>query len=98
MRAYGEAAVALHGAVDVATRIGANAIAATALRELGFVDVQAGRRERAEAWLAQAAVEAAGSDEQLASRASVRGMNFSDAARYQEAIYRFAESIQRAPP
>src|SRR5260221_126898 len=53
MRAYGEAAVALHGAVDVATRIGANAIAATALRELGFVDVQAGKRERAEALLGQ---------------------------------------------
>ncbi|MGZ6123356.1 MAG: BTAD domain-containing putative transcriptional regulator, partial [Myxococcales bacterium] len=51
MRAYGEAAVALHRAVDGARRIGANAIAATAHRELGFVDVQAGRRERAEAWL-----------------------------------------------
>src|SRR5439155_224816 len=85
MRAYGEAAVALHRAADLAHRIGANAIAATAHRELGFVDVQAGRRERAEAWLAQATEEAAGSDEELASIASVRGMSLSDTARYVEA-------------
>src|SRR5260221_7370209 len=96
MRAYGEAAVALHGAVDVATRIGANAIAATAHRELGFVDVQAGRRERAEAWLAQATEEAAGSDEELASITSVRGMSLSDVARYEEAIESFDDSIERA--
>jgi tetratricopeptide (TPR) repeat protein len=96
MRAYGEAAVALHRAIDVASRIGANAIAATSHRELGFVDVQAGRRERAEAWLAQAAEEAAGSDEELASIASVRGMGLSDAARYEEAIESFEESIERA--
>ncbi len=66
MRAYGEAAVALHRAADLAHRIGSNAIAATAHRELGFVDVQAGRREGADAWLAQAAEDAAGSDEELA--------------------------------
>src|SRR2546426_7859700 len=96
MRAYGEAAVALHRAADLAHRIGANAIAATAHRELGFVDVQAGRRERAEAWLAQAAEEAASSDEELASIASVRGMSLSDAARYEEAIESFDDSIERA--
>jgi len=96
MRAYGEAAVALHRAADVAHRIGANAIAATAHRELGFVDVQAGRRERADAWLTQAAEEAAGSDEELASIASVRGMSLSDAARYEEAIESFDDSIERA--
>jgi len=95
MRAYGEAAVSLHRAVDVAGRIGANAIAATAHRELGFVDVQAGRRERGEAWLSQASVEAAGADEELASIAAVRGMSLSDAARYEEAIESFDESIER---
>lgn len=96
MRAYGEAAVALHRAADLSDRIGANAITATAHRELGFVDVQAGRRERAEAWLAQAAEDAAGSDEELASIASVRGMSLSDAARYEEAIESFDDSIERA--
>jgi DNA-binding SARP family transcriptional activator len=96
MRAYGEAAVALHKAIEVARRIGANAIAATAHRELGFVDVQAGRRERAEAWLAQASEDAAGWDEELASIAAVRGMNLSDAASYEEALESFEESIERA--
>jgi len=96
MRAYGEAAVALHRAADGAHRIGAREIAATAHRELGFVDVQAGRRERGEAWLARAADEAAGSDEELASIASVRGMSHSDAARYEESLECFEESIERA--
>jgi DNA-binding SARP family transcriptional activator len=96
MRAYGEAAVALHKAIEVARRIGANAIAATAHRELGFVDVQAGRRERADAWLAQAAEDAAGWDEELASIAAVRGMSLSDSARYEEALESFEESIERA--
>jgi DNA-binding SARP family transcriptional activator len=96
MRAYGEAAVALHKAADLAHRIGANAIAATAHRELGFVDVQAGRRDRAEAWLAQAAEEAVGLDEELASIAGVRGMSLSDSARYEEAIESFDDSIERA--
>jgi tetratricopeptide (TPR) repeat protein len=95
MRAYGEAAVALHRASDVAHRIGAQAIAATAHRELGFVDVQAGRRERGEAWLAQAADEAAGSDEELASIACVRGISLSDSARYEEALESFEESLER---
>src|SRR5258706_301379 len=44
MRAYGEAAVALHKAIEGARRIGANAIAATAHPEVGFGDVQASRR------------------------------------------------------
>jgi DNA-binding SARP family transcriptional activator len=96
MRAYGEAAVLLHRASDVAHRIGAHAIAATAHRELGFVDVQAGRRERGEAWLAQAAREAAGSDEELASIACVRGISLSDSARYEEALESFEESLERA--
>ena len=55
-----------------------------------------GRRDRAEAWLAQATEEAAGSDEELASIASVRGMSLSDAARYEEAIELFEDSIERA--
>jgi tetratricopeptide (TPR) repeat protein len=96
MRAYGEAAVALHKAIELARRIGANAIAATAHRELGFVDVQAGRRERADAWLAQAVEDAAGWDEELASIAAVRGMSLSDAASYEEALESFEESIERA--
>ncbi|HYS53100.1 MAG TPA: tetratricopeptide repeat protein [Thermoanaerobaculia bacterium] len=96
MRAYGEAAIALHRAVGLARRIGANAIAATAHRELGFVDVQAGRNDRVEPWLTQATEEAAGSDEELTSIAGVRGMGLSDSARYEEALEAFEESVERA--
>jgi tetratricopeptide (TPR) repeat protein len=96
MRAYGEATVVLHRAVDLARSAGASAIAATAHRELGFVDVQAGRSERAWAWLAQAVEEAGASEEELASIASVRGMLLSDGARYDDAIEAFEESIERS--
>ena len=93
---HGEAAAVLHRAAEIARRIGAHAIAATAHRELAFVDVQAGRRERAAAWLDQAAEEAAGSDEELASISGVRGVNLSDAARYEEALTCFDDSVERA--
>jgi DNA-binding SARP family transcriptional activator len=96
VRAYGEAPVALHRAVELARRLGVEAIAATAHRELGFVDVQAGRHERAEAWLAQAGDEARGADEELSSVAAVRGMSLSDTARYAEALERLEESMERA--
>ena len=96
MRAYGEGAPALHAAIETARRIGAGAIAATAHRELGFIDVQAGRHEQAASWLAQAATEAAGSDEELASIACVRAMGLTDAARYEEAIESLDDSIERA--
>ncbi|HSS01508.1 MAG TPA: tetratricopeptide repeat protein [Kofleriaceae bacterium] len=95
MRAYGEAAPALHRAIDAAQRIGAHAIAATAHRELGFIDVQAGRGDQAEVWLALAAAEAAGVDEELASIGSVRAMARIDAARYEEAIEALEEAIER---
>lgn len=96
MRAYGEAAIALHAALDSARAVGANEISATAHRELAFVDVQAGRRDRAEARLALAAEEAAGSDPELASIAGVRGMGLSDTANYAEALDCLAESTGRA--
>lgn len=96
MRAYGEGAPALHAAIEIARRIGDNAIAATAYRELGFVDVQAGRHDQAESWLAHAAAAAAGRDEELASIACVRAMGLTDAARYEEAIESLEESLERA--
>jgi DNA-binding SARP family transcriptional activator len=96
MRAYGEAAIALHAALDAARTIGANEISATAHRELAFVDVQAGRRERAEVRLSLAAEAAVGLDSELASIAGVRGMGLSDSANYEEALACFAESVDRA--
>ena len=69
---------------------------ATACRELGFVDVQAGRRVRATQWLDQARVAAAGDDHELAAIDGVRGMNLSDAGRYDEALPVLAGSVERA--
>ena len=93
---HGQGAVALHAAAELAERTGARDIAATALRELGFVDVVAGRRERATALLERAAAAAGDSDEELASIVGLRGVNLSDAARYEEAFECFDESIERA--
>ena len=49
-----EGAVILHESIDVATRAGDRPTSVTAHRELGFVEVQAGRRPSAEVWLAKA--------------------------------------------
>jgi tetratricopeptide (TPR) repeat protein len=91
-----EAAAVLHRAAEIATRIGTQAIAATAHRELAFVDLQAGRGERAAAWLDQAASEAGNSDEELASISGLRGVSLSDAARYEEALEWLEDSVERA--
>jgi DNA-binding SARP family transcriptional activator len=93
---HSEAAVVLHQAADAARRIGATAVAATAYRELAFVDVQAGRRDRAAAWLTHAAHAADGADEELASIAGVRGMNHSDAGHYRDALACLEESVECA--
>jgi tetratricopeptide (TPR) repeat protein len=69
---------------------------ATALRELGFVDVQAGRRARATRWLERARAAAAGDDREIAAIDGVRGMNLSDAGRYDEALPVLTDSVERA--
>jgi DNA-binding SARP family transcriptional activator len=60
-----EGTVVLHEAVRLATQAGDRETAVTAHRELGFVEVQAGRRQTAEAWLARASA-LADTDAQLA--------------------------------
>jgi DNA-binding SARP family transcriptional activator len=91
-----EGAAALHNAISVAERAGAAALVASSCRELGFVDVQQGRHERAELWLDRADA-MAGSDKAEAARiAGIRGMALSDAARYPEAIATLQRSIELA--
>jgi hypothetical protein len=67
----------------------------TAYRELGFVEVQAGRRQTAEAWLARAEALAEG-DGQLAAVLGVRGMNASDMGDYPAAFAHLHGSVERA--
>jgi hypothetical protein len=90
-----EGAIVLHEAVRLATEAGDRETAVTAYRELGFVEVQAGRRQTAEAWLARAE-EAASSDVELAAVLGVRGMNASDMGDYPAAFRHLRGSVERA--
>ena len=96
MRGHEEAAAVLHKAAEIATRLGEPAGAATAYREIGFIDVQAGRRQRARVWLNKAEQAATGCHDELASIHGVRGMNHSDAADYASAIASLESSLEQA--
>ena len=48
-----EGAAVLHQAIGVAERAGDRVSSVAAHRELGYISVQAGQRERAEAWLSE---------------------------------------------
>ncbi len=91
-----EGAAALHDAIGVAEPIGADTIVASACRELGFVDVQQGRHERAELWLERAETLAGSDVAELARVNGIRGMALSDSARYPEAIATLQRSIEFA--
>jgi DNA-binding SARP family transcriptional activator len=90
-----EGAVVLREALSTATAAGDRATAVSAHRELGYIDVQAGRRTTAETWLRQA-TNLAETDEELAAVLGVRGMNASDAGDYRAAFVHFGESVERA--
>jgi DNA-binding SARP family transcriptional activator len=90
-----EGALVLHEAIWLATEAGDRDTAVTAHRELGFVEVQAGRRRTAEAWLARAeALDP--TDDQLAAILGVRGMNASDMGDYPAAFRHLERSVERA--
>jgi DNA-binding SARP family transcriptional activator len=91
-----EGSAVLHEALAAARTVGDARAAAKACRELGFVDVQAGRRDRASAWLAEAEALAEGDDAELAAILGVHGMNLSDCARYDDALARLEQSVDRA--
>lgn len=91
-----EGAGLLHEAVVMARRSDQPKVAVAALRELGFVDVQAGRRRQADRLLDEAEELAAGDDEALCAILGVRGMNLSDFGRYADAAAMLHESVERA--
>ncbi|WP_432937589.1 BTAD domain-containing putative transcriptional regulator [Kribbella sp. CA-253562] len=90
-----EGAITLQEAILVAERAGDRATVVAAYRELGFVEVQAGRRATAESWLAKAA-KLAETDEENAAILGVRGMNSSDLADYPAALRQLEESVDLA--
>ena len=90
-----EGSAVLHQAIAVAERAGDRASGVAARRELGYVNVQAGVRDRAERWLRAAEAMAEG-DAELASVHAFQGMDMSDRARYPEALERLARSVEEA--
>jgi len=90
-----EGAAVLHEAILLATRTGDRTTAVSAHRELGFVEVQAGRRQTAETWLARAEA-LSETDEERAAVLGVRGMNASDMGSYPAAFRHLEESIEAA--
>ena len=90
-----EGAVVLREAIRLAAETGDRGTAVTAHRELGFIEVQAGRRATAETWLAKAQA-LAETDEELAAILGVRGMNASDRGDYRAALEHLGESAERA--
>jgi tetratricopeptide (TPR) repeat protein len=90
-----EGAVVLHEAIPLASQAGDRETAVTAHRELGFVEVQAGRRQTAEAWLAKAEA-LAETDDQLGAILGVRGLSASDMGDYPAAFQYLERSVERA--
>jgi tetratricopeptide (TPR) repeat protein len=78
-----------------AAEAGDHETAVTAHRDLGFVEVQAGRRQTAAAWLAKAE-KLAETDDELTSILGVCGMNASDMGDYPAAIQHLQAFIEQA--
>ncbi|BEP12237.1 hypothetical protein acdb102_05480 [Acidothermaceae bacterium B102] len=90
-----EGSLVLHEAIQAAQTAGDQDTAVLAYRELGFVEVQAGRRQTADSLLAKAQTLAV-HDDALAAILGVRGMNASDQADYPAAFGYLHESVDRA--
>jgi tetratricopeptide (TPR) repeat protein len=90
-----EGALRLHEALRLAKAVGDRATAAIACRELGYIDVQAGRNPSAGRWLQRATELAEGSDE-LSAVLAVRGVALSDRGHYGAALELLNKSVARA--
>jgi DNA-binding SARP family transcriptional activator len=90
-----EGAVRLHEARQLAERCGERAVVAAACRELGYIDVQAGRGASAGRWLARSTALAEGNEE-LCAVLGVRGMALSDRGYYGAALDLLTKSVARA--
>ena len=91
-----EGAVLLHEAVQLARRTGDALTAVSALRELAYIDVQAGRAATVEARLREAAALAGQSRQLRCGIAGIEGMNRSDRGDQAAALVAFDASIEDA--
>jgi DNA-binding SARP family transcriptional activator len=90
-----EGSIVLHEALRVARASGDQVCEMTACRELAFVEVQAGRRGTAAAWL-ERTCELADTDETQAAVLGVQAMDCSDRADYPAAIDAAHRSVDLA--
>jgi hypothetical protein len=94
--ADGEGAVVLHRALLAARAADRAAVAVDALRELAFVDVQAGRHASADRSLQEATRDAGENPGLLAGILAIRGMNQADRGRHLDAAALLTESARAA--
>ncbi len=90
-----EGAAVLREALALAQEAGDRSVATKASRELGFVEVQAGRSVSAGRWLLEAQASAQSAKERAAVL-GVRGMALSDRAHYEASIALLSESVASA--
>ncbi len=90
-----EGSAVLHEALVVAEDAEERPTAVAAMRELGYVDVQAGRNASAGRWLARALRVSEG-DSERAGVLALRGMLLSDRAHYDAALQLLEESVAGA--
>jgi tetratricopeptide (TPR) repeat protein len=90
-----EGAIVLQEALLVAEEAGDRGTSVQAMRELGFIEVQAGRRRTADDWLTKAQA-LADTDAEHAAILGVRGMNASDRSDYTAAFAQLGESVELA--
>ncbi len=94
----GEGAVVLHKALATARTAGSQGLAADILRELAFVDLQAGRHTSAARALreASAQADAVGDPALTAGVLAIRGMNEADLGHHDAAVRLLTESARTA--
>ncbi len=90
-----EGSAILHEALAVAEEADQRSVAVAAMRELGYVDVQAGRNAAAGRWLARALRLSRG-DSERSGVLALRGMLLSDRAYYDAALQLLAEAVAGA--
>jgi DNA-binding SARP family transcriptional activator len=91
----GEGGAILHEALALAGRARDRASTSVACRELGYIDVQAGRNASGGRWLVKA-TGLASSDEERCAILGVRGMALSDRAYYPAALELLERSVELA--
>lgn len=91
-----EGAILLRHASELAVQCGSQEIAASALRELGYVEALAGRRPSAASFLEQALAYSENDQSALAGVHAVIGFNLVDWGKYEDGLHHYEQSLEYA--